>query len=203
MELGQYYHSNEKRLAKLKEADWKIALAKCEDHIKWKLRQRTLYGVHSSSQLGADPVDHYLSLAYEKLISGDWEFKDDMDLTEQMIRIINSYISKAVEHASTGKAEALKIAYTDIEHEFYEDKLFENPDHITETIAADNQHGNRIKAIEDIVNGDIELEILWDAVKEGKKRIEIAALLDKTPRQFDKLRDKLIRKVKNQQSVTE
>jgi len=168
MELGQYYHSNEKKLAILKEADWKVALAKCEDHIKWKLRQKTLYGVHSSTQLGADPVDHYLSLAYEKLISGDWEFKDEMDIAEQMIRIINSYISKAVEHATTSKAEALKIKYADIEHELYEDRLFESSDHEIDKPSDDKMLQDRIKAIEETVNGDIELEILWDAVMTQK-----------------------------------
>lgn len=198
MEVGQYYHSNAKRLATLKDADWGIALAKCEEHIKLRLRQKTLYGVHSQSSLGADPVDHYLSLAYEKLISGDWEFQ--YDLTEQLIRIIDSYISKAIEHADTAKSQALKIKYTEKDIEFYE-ALPPSAFNSEGDEADDKKYLARVISVDEAVQGDIELELLWDGVKEGKKRADIAALLEKTPRQFDKLREKLIKKVKSQQSI--
>lgn len=46
------------------------------------------------------------------------------------------------------------------------------------------------------MNGDIELEILWEAIKEGKKRVEIAELLEVDSRRVDKLREKLAFKVK-------
>ena len=38
---------------------------------------------------------------------------------------------------------------------------------------------------------------MWDALKEGKKRAEIADLLDMQPKQFDKLKEKLIKQVKD------
>lgn len=195
MIIGQYYQRNRQKLALVTEAKWREALAKCERHIEIKLRQKTLYGVHAASNLGADPVDHYMSLAYEKIISGEWEFQDGRDISEQLIRIINSYISKAVEHSNTKKAETLKIKYDDIESEFYE-REYNNVD-----IEDEKNYSNMIAAIGDAVKGDIELEIIWDAIKEGKERAEIADLLDKTPRQFDKLREKLMKLVKKQQPV--
>src|ERR1700744_3787019 len=101
METSRYYYSNQRRIEPLSDADWKAALAKCKEHIKWRLRQRTLSGAHSASNLGADPVDHYLGIAYEKLLAGDWEWKDDFTLGQQLIRIADSYISKQVEKTTS------------------------------------------------------------------------------------------------------
>jgi len=44
------------------------------------------------------------------------------------------------------------------------------------------------------------LGFLSDAVKEGMKRSEVAAILDLQPRQLDKVREKLMRRVRNYQS---
>ena len=38
---------------------------------------------------------------------------------------------------------------------------------------------------------------MWEAIKEGKKRAEIAALLEITPKQLDKVREKFIMRVRN------
>lgn len=119
MEVGRYYQRNQQKLAAISSKDWKEALAKCIRHIELKLKNKTLYGAHAGSRLGAEAVDHYVSLAYEKIISGDWELKDGIDLAEQMIRIIGSYISKAVKHSKTNKAAALNVQYVPIEDEFY------------------------------------------------------------------------------------
>lgn len=200
MELGKYYNSNEKRLARVKAVEWNVALTKCEEHIRLKLRQRTLYGAHSSSVLGADPIDHYISLACEKIISGAWEWQEEMELTEQLIRIINSSISKSVEHVATDKATMFKVTYGDIEDEFYKLGNLDAQVDDRDEGRNDAEYERRLKLVEESVAGDIELEILWEGVKEGKKRTEIAALLDKTPRQFDKLREKLIRKAQSKQS---
>jgi len=76
-----YYHNdywtvlydNQKKFAALKENDWVVVLAKCKKHIRLKLKQKTLSGAHAASNVGADPVDHYLSMAYTKLLEGEWE----------------------------------------------------------------------------------------------------------------------------------
>jgi len=120
MELGEYNKKNHGRIASLCEADWKVALKKCKDHIKWKLRQKTLYGAHTASRLGTDPVEHYLEISFEKIFSGEWEWKDEYSLTEQMIRIANSYISTEVEKKESKKEKSFKICYKDIEEEFYD-----------------------------------------------------------------------------------
>lgn len=194
MELGEYYKQNQYRIASLDEQDWKVALKKCKDHIKWKLRQKTLSGAHSASRLGADPVEHYLGISYEKILTGEWEWKKEYSLIEQMIRIADSYISTEVEKKKTKKEESFKIGYTDLEGEFYD--LLEPPDSSEEEAI----FAEKLKVIDDAIRGDSQLEVFMDAVREGMKRAEIAAMLDIQPRQLDKVREKLFRRVKAHQS---
>ncbi len=194
MEVGKYYNSNQHKITALNDADWKVALAKCKEHIKWRLKQRTLSGAHSASNLGSEPVDHYLGIAYEKILDGKWEWKDDYTLGQQMIRVANSYISKEVEKATSAKGEALQIIYKDVEEEFYD--LAEPPDDDSEV----KEFETRILAIETAVAGDEELEFMIEGLKEGKKRADIAELLGIGVRQFDKLREKIMRRIQNQKS---
>lgn len=196
MEAGKYYKSNQEKVARITDKEWKIALFKCKEHIKWRLKQKTLSGAHSASKLGADALDHYLGIAYEKIIYGQWEWKAEFSLTAQMIRIANSYISKEVEKATSQKGESLRIIYTDQEEQFY--SVPDPPKTSLENISDEA----RLKNIEAAVAGDEQLGFLIEALKEGKKRAEIADLLDIGLRQFDKLKEKLIRRVKLQQGAT-
>lgn len=195
MSLGPYYHRNQEKLASITSTQWEDALARCIRYIELKLKRKTLYGAHTGSRLGAEAVDHYISLAYEKIISGEWDFKDNRDLAEQMMRIIGSAISKSVEQSKTEKAEASRVEYISIEDEFYEKEI----DSGEQVEVYEKMYALMVEQVDDAVKDDIELAIIWDAIKEGKKRAEIAELLDKDPRQFDKLRDKLIKMVKKQQ----
>jgi hypothetical protein len=197
MKLGPYYHRNQQKLALITSNQWEEALARSIRYIELKLRRKTLYGAHAGSRLGAEAVDHYVSFAYEKIISGEWDFKDDRDIAEQMIRIIGSTISKVIKHSKTEKAEAFKVEYVPIEDEFYEREI----DSGEQNAIYEKMYELMVDAVDEAVEDDIELVIIWDAIKEGKTRSDIAALLDKDPRQFDKLRDKLIKTVKNQQLV--
>ncbi|MCX2586467.1 hypothetical protein [Pedobacter sp. MR22-3] len=196
MEVGKYYYGNQSKLSHLTDNDWKVALAKCEEHIKWKLKQKTLSGAHAAANLGADPIEHYLGIAYEKVLTGEWEWKDEFTLSQQLIRIADSYISKEVVKATSPKGQALKIEYTDIEEEFYD--LAEPPNDENEN----QQMDNRLKQIEDAATGDENLEFMIEGLKEGKKRSDIAELLGINVRQLDKLREKLMRRVQKTQSST-
>lgn len=188
MEIGQYFKSNQKKIAKLNDNDWRVALKKCKEHIRYRLFQKTLYGAHTSTNLGKDPFQYYMDIACDKILFGDWEWQDKFDLAEQLIRIINSYISKEVDKYTTNKEESIK--YADIEDEFYQTP-YEESDDIQE-----NEYSSRLDIIDKAVKGNIELEILWEAIKEGKKRVEIAELLEVDSRRVDKLREKLAFKVK-------
>lgn len=192
METGKYYYTNQRKVERLTDADWKVAMAKCKEHIKWRLRQRTLSGAHSASNLGADSVDHYLGIAYEKILAGIWEWKDDFTLGQQMIRIADSYMSKQVEKATSAKSEALKIVYKDVEKEFYDLAAPPADDREREDME------RKLAAIETAAAGDEDVEFMIEGLKDGKRRAGIADLLGIDVRQFDKLREKLMRRIKNQ-----
>lgn len=196
MILGPYYTNNHKRFLSVTPNDWKIVLYKCKKHIRIRLKQKTLTGAHAASTIGSDPVEYYLGLAYTKLLEGAWEWKQQYTLLEQMIRAIDSAITKQVEKHTTKKAEALRIVYRDdITDEFYvvEDDHFE-PDE-------EQKFKEQADALHDAARGDTELEIIYEAICERMKRADIAELLGKSPKQFDKLKEKLINKVrKSQQS---
>jgi hypothetical protein len=189
MKLGEYNKKNQARIISINEADWKVALKKCKDHIKWKLKQKTLSGAHSASRLGADSVEHYLGISYEKILYGEWEWKDDFSLAEQMIRIADSCISREVEKKKSIKETFFSVQYRNIEEEFYD--LTDPPNSSEE-----KGYEQKLRQIEEAISGDVQLEIFIEAVKEGRKRSDIAAILDLQPRQLDKVREKLIRKVR-------
>ena len=196
MKVGDHHSGNHIRIACLSEEDWKVALKKCKTHIRIRLRQRTLYGAHTSSNLGADPIDHYLGIAYEKILAGDWEWKVEYTLAEQLIRIADKFIGDTVDKYKTEKSEALRIVYKDIELDFY--GLANAPPDTDEI-----EYEERLKTIENAISDDQELLMMLEGVKAGYKRSEIADLLDIHPRQLDKLKDKLERKVKKYKSSSQ
>lgn len=194
MDVGDHFEANQARIANLSEKNWKVALKKCKEHLRFRLFQKTLSGVYSSSNLGAEPVDHYLSLAAEKILSGSWEWKAKYSLGEQMIRIVDSEMSKEVERKTTMTSHLSNVKYIGDEIEFYQK---EEPDSRPVDLTV-----NRVKleSIEKACKDDDQLEFIVEGLKEGKKRTEIAELLEITPRQFDKLREKLIRRIESNQS---
>lgn len=190
MILGPHYTNNGERFSKTSDSEWRTVLYKCKKHIRIRLKQKTITGAHAASTVGGDPVDHYLSLVYTKLLAGEWEWKPDYSLLQQMIRAIDSEISKQIEKYTTKKSESLRISYTDITDEFYVD------DDVPYDEEQDKHYQTQVEALNDAAKGDTELELIVDAIKEGMKRADIAELLGKTPKQFDKLKEKLINKIK-------
>lgn len=195
MEIGKYYHTNQRKIENLTTVEWEVALYRCKNHIKYRLKQKTLSGAHSASNLGGDPIDYYLSVAYEKILIGSWEWKDEYSLGQQMIRIANSYISKEVDKVKTAKRESLQILYKDIEEEFYDLAAPPNDD------SEQHEMEKRLTYIENATSGDEQLEFMVEGLKEGKKRAYIAELLGIEPRQFDKLKEKLMKRIQKQQTL--
>lgn len=156
-----------------------------------------LYGAHTEKNLGEDPIHYYTSYAYEALISGRWEWQQQFDLVEQMIRIINSRITLEVEKTKTEKASRLDVTYKDIESELYNLGVSSNDVELGNKVELEN----RINSIETAIQGDENLEFFWEGVKERKKRSEIADLMDLKPKQLDKLKERFIRTVRNHKEM--
>lgn len=188
MDAGEFYEKNFKRLTALSDDDWRVAIKKCKSHIQWRLKQKTLYGAHTSANLGSDPVDYYVNLGTDKILSGEWEWKIKFSLSQQLIRIVDSAISKEVEKVRTKKASEFRVEYTD-DLEFYD--LEDNQDQ-----GLEQDYQQRIDSIEKAIKGDNQLEEMWDCIKNLYKRSEIAELMGITPKQLDKLKERFIEKVR-------
>lgn len=196
METGKHFINNQTRLDSLAnpELEWAIALEKCREHIKIRLKRRTVFGAHTEERLGEDPYSYYIAYAYDAILSGRWEWKTSYTLSEQMILIADSTISTEVEKVENEKKKKVeKVSYDDLNIRFHEqDILPQEIDSIKEILI-----NKQISIIEETVKGDTDLEYFWDCVKEGMKRAEISEYLEITPRQQDKLRERFISKIKN------
>lgn len=191
MDVGEFYEKNFKRLTALSDDDWRIAIKKCKSHVQWRLKQKTLYGAHTSTNLGSEPVDYYVNLSTDKVLSGEWEWKLKFSLSEQLIRIVDSAISKEVEKIRTKKASEFKIDYTE-DVEFYDSEDIQDQ-------GSEQDYLQRVDSIEKAIKGDGQLEEMWECIKNLYKRSEISELMGLTPKQFDKLKERFIEKVRKNQ----
>lgn len=193
MERGKHLESNLKKLESVTDVQWTKALEKCKKHVVTRLRKRTLFGAHAEERLGMDPVDYYVSFAYDAIIDGHWEWKDGRTLGQQMVRIAENRIGKEVEIYKAGHNGQFSMAGEDIDDFFYaEDPPPGEPNLVQEAV-----FGKKISIIEEAIKGDENLEMFWECVKEGMKREAIAEFMEKKPKQVDKLREKLINKIKS------
>lgn len=192
MEEEKYYIKNQKKLDTLQdyEHEWAVALDKCREHIRIRLKRRTTFGAHTGSRLGEDPYTYYIAYAYDAILSGRWEWKDGRTLSEQMILIADSTISTEVEKSKNPGEK--KVVYDDLETMFYEqDELPEDEDMLREIMI-----NKQLSNIEEAIQGDEKLGYFWDCVKEGMKAREIAAHLEITLKQQGKLRDRFMNKIR-------
>ncbi len=193
MERGKHLKRNLEKLESVTETDWVGALGQCRDHVTLRLKRRTLFGAHAEERLGMDPVDYYVSYAYDAILDGQWEWKDGRTLGQQMVRIADNRIGKEVEKYKTSHDGKFSISGENIDAFFYS----EDPPPGEPTIVQEAVFSKQIAIIEEAVKGNENLEIFWECVKDGMKRDEIAGFMEKKPKQIDKLREKLIGKIKS------
>lgn len=191
METGRYYNKNNKKLTKVDDSTWAAAIEKCRIHIRMRISRKTKTGAHTDVRLGMDPFDYYLTYAYDALILGTWEWKDDYSLSQQMIRIIDSTISTEVDKVKTIKATASKIVSSDSSDFWFADSEDTEPDMVKEIL-----HNKKVSVIEESVKGDENFEIFWECVKDGMKTAQIAEFMEKTPKQVYKIQERFVRKIK-------
>lgn len=194
MERGKHIVKNHRKLDGLADAEheWAVALEKCREHIRIRLKRRTTFGAHTEARLGEDPYTYYISYAYDAILSGRWEWKDGHSLSEQMILIADSTISTEVEKSQTKKPGEKKVVYDDLETMFYLQDTLPNEKDMVRDILIDKQ----ISVIEELIKGDQKLEYFWECVKEGMKRPEIAVNMEITLKQQDKLRERFINTIR-------
>lgn len=86
------------RIQRISNAEWSEAIKKLGVYILCKIRGKTKYGAHSESVLGMSALDYYTGEAIEALLSAEWEWKEDMSLSDQLTRIAWSKISAQVDN---------------------------------------------------------------------------------------------------------
>ena len=202
-----FFESNSIKLNTVSSVEWEIALRKAEKHLNYRLWNRTSFGAHTSKNLGVPAKEYYLNFAYMSVIYGNWEWKDDFDLPQQLIRIIDSRISTVVESYKKAKdknEERLKDGKyqlttaevaQDIESTFYDLK---GDEEISEEdlLKVEEQYEELEQFISE--TDDDDLIMFWECVKEGYTRKDIAELIGKTPKQLDKIKEKLLRQIKKE-----
>ena len=205
--IGKFYEFNSKKLDGVSSLEWKIAFKKCEKHLFFKLMNKTKFGAHTTENLGIPAKDYYLEYAYSSIIDGFWEWKEEFDLPEQLIRIIDSRISTVVKSFRDAKKKDEKredegkyplkstIRSQDIENTFYnlqsEDEIDED-----ELIEIEKDYSKIETFIEESKGEDIKT--FWECAKEGYKRAEIAEIMEITPKQLDKVKEKFLRQVRKE-----
>jgi hypothetical protein len=192
---GLHLISNQKKLDSIPDIDtqWVKALKKCRAHVITRLKRRTLFGAHTEERHGMDPVEYYVSFAYQAILEGNWEWKDGRTLGQQLVRIADNRIGKEVEKYKTEQNDQISMAGENIDDFFYsEDKPPDEPSLLQEAVFI-----KKISVIEEAIIGDVNLEAFWECIKDGMKREEIASFIEKSPKQIDKIREKLINKIKS------
>jgi len=187
---GKFYNANLRKLDGLTDAQFKAALHKCRIHLLVRLKQRSTFGAHTERRLGEDPIDYYTQYAYNAIVSGNWQWKDGRTLGQQMIRIIESTMSTEVDKFRTGK-EPQRVD-DEFDDGLYSDDPLPDAFEFTKEILINKQ----VDVLEEAIKGDEELEMYWECIKAKMKRAEIAAFMEITVKKQDKLREKLIDKVR-------
>jgi hypothetical protein len=203
-DVGKHFESNSLKLDEVTPVEWEIAFRKCKAHIIYRLKGNTKFGAHTAEHLGVPALEYYHEYTYSSIIFGHWEWKDDFDLTQQLVRIADSRISTVVESFRKAKAKNEKrekegkyplttgVKSLDIEGTFYK---LTNEEIDEEAIAKAEKN---YKEIEQHIteSKDDDIILFWECIKEGYKRDEIAQLMEKSPKQLDKIREKFLRQIR-------
>lgn len=169
----------ERQLKLVSPEEWDGICSRCKTWLRSKLWGKTSGGAHAEKELGLPAEDYYLNEAIALIYEFRWEWKfEKFSLTEQIIRICNSLISRQVEKFKSKKEVALD--YNDeiglnVFDEVYEEDI-----------------DNLLRCIERIVAQDTRLCFYWEAIKEGYKPKMISELMNEPTNKTYKLNDKLI-----------
>lgn len=119
-------------LNSITDREWLDVVDKLTTYVHFKLKGRTLFGVHSEQNLVGNPVDYYVDEAVGKLLSLDWKWQfDKYSLLEQLQRVVGSMISTNVEKFKNKKGNIIlleedklismeKLEINDYDVEYYE-----------------------------------------------------------------------------------
>ncbi|MFN0213165.1 MAG: hypothetical protein ACKVT2_02830 [Saprospiraceae bacterium] len=159
------------KLTAVPDRTWLALMAKCHEHIRLKLKGKTLYGAHSPARLGeANPQDYYFKEAVTKLYDDVWDWKfEQYSLEEQLVRIIDSMISEEVRKVTTkkGQAQHALIATKEL------DVNTNDADDSDISEEQERQFAYHVQIVQEAIQGDDDLEYLFDCLQKGNEAHEI------------------------------
>ena len=200
IETGEYFDWNHQKLDALPnlEGEWAAAIEKCRREVSIRLCRRMHFGAHSATRLGVDAIVYYVQFAYDAILNGTWQWKDDFTLSQQLCRIAGSVIDTEVKKFKTEQQKSVQQVkyagtFDDLTTYLYQ------PDELPATFNDMDQLilDKKIQDIEDIIKGNTNCEVFWECIKEGMKPAEIALIMDKTKDQVYKLREVFIKKIQS------
>lgn len=177
--MGKYYNKNNQRLADISDEEWVSAIDKCRASVQMRIRGRTKFGLHSEINLGEKAIEKYSGEAILAILEGDWEFKKEFSLSEQLIRIANSKISTIVEKAGNKRDKPTSYCYLNEDQNlvdtFYTEKLELDELDLEEKKKMEEQ----FKIMEEVAVKDPDFKEFFECVSEGLKSSEIAIIMGK------------------------
>lgn len=178
------------KLTEVSEDQWRVIMLKCKKLINQRTYGRTTYGAHCEARLGVEPFDYYFKGAVEKLYEGIWDWKfEEYSLTDQLLRIIGSMVSDEVRKYRKEHEKGEAPSFISFE-EVINLVGFDPEDDLTQEefeAVCDRQ----IQAIEEAVEGDIDMENLFLLKLEGKTSNEICEELEWKKSKLYKVTEKM------------
>lgn len=173
------------QLFAIPDKEWVSIIDKLTSYVFFKLKGKTLYGAHTESNLGVEPVSYYVDSAIEKLFSLKWKWKyKKYTIQEQLQIIVGSMLSSNVEKYKTNKIEL----------------SFQNSDVLAISEETEEFNANYElfrEALIECSKDDGELQLYVTAFDECNSFDEIVKLLEFDKKKLYTLQKKLTRRITN------
>lgn len=177
------------RLYAISNEEWLETVKKLTSFVYFKLQGKTLFGAHSESNLGVNPVEYYVDTAVEKLFNLEWKWQfEKYSLFEQLQRIVGSMISANVEKYRTNKDDKAILVDDELLSSLSEKIIDESTTNELYDIFKD--------ALEVCSKDDEELQLYVMALDECSTFDEMSIILGMEKKRLYVLQKKLTRRVK-------
>lgn len=193
-EKGQLRDEEVDERLDLSQREWRTVVDKLFKFVYFRLKDKTLYGAHTESNLKVNPADYYVDTAIEKLISGEWKWKRELSIDEQLKRIVNSLMSSEVRIYENNIEKKKLFLFDEVSVGF--------ETYIKESVCeakreTDKTHKIFYAAIEECVKNDKELQSYTRAFEVCDTFDEMQKLLHWPKKKLYALQKKLTRKIKS------
>lgn len=172
------------RLTSITDKEWIVVAKRCKAFLRSRLKNKTGWGVHSESSLGVNAFDFYFVGAVEKLYAGTctWFF-ERFDITEQIIRIMNSMISENIRKSDT---------FIDVQIEIeYDTERVCSCKEIDEEYIDEDEYNGKLQIVKNIIQDNEDLITYFNLVQEGYNSKEISLEMNLPISKVYKLTEKI------------